>query len=32
LHDALTSVIGVMNRPEVDERMVREAGIALDGA
>ena len=32
LHDALLSVIGVMNRPDVDERMVREAGIALDGA
>jgi len=32
LHDALISVIGVMNRPDVDERMVREAGIALDGA
>jgi len=32
LHDALLSVIGVMSRPDVDERMVREAGIALDGA
>ena len=32
LHDALISVIGVMNRPDVDKRMVREAGIALDGA
>lgn len=32
LHDALISVISVMNRPDVDERMVREAGIALDGA
>ncbi|MGP1609382.1 MAG: MarR family winged helix-turn-helix transcriptional regulator, partial [Burkholderiales bacterium] len=32
LHDALISVISVMNRPDVDERMVREAGITLDGA
>jgi DNA-binding MarR family transcriptional regulator len=32
LHDALISVISVMNRPDVDERMVRAAGIALDGA
>lgn len=32
LHDALISVISVMNRPDVDERMVHEAGIALDGA
>ena len=32
LHDALLSVISVMSRPDVDERMVREAGIALDGA
>jgi len=32
LHDALLSVIGVMSRPDVDERIVREAGIALDGA
>ena len=32
LHEALISVIGVMNRPDVDERMVREAGIALDGS
>ena len=32
LHDALISVISLMNRPDVDERMVREAGIALDGA
>ena len=32
LHDSLMSVIGVMNRPDVDEHMVREAGIALDGA
>lgn len=31
LHDALMSIIGVMNRPDVDERMVREAGIPLDG-
>ncbi len=32
LHDALLAVVGVMSRPDVDERMVREAGIALDGA
>lgn len=30
LHMALISVASVMNRPEVDERMVHEAGIALD--
>jgi DNA-binding MarR family transcriptional regulator len=32
LHMALLSVVSVMNRPELDERMVRKAGIALDRA
>ena len=32
LHLALISIISVMNRPELDEKMVREAGISLDRA
>jgi DNA-binding MarR family transcriptional regulator len=32
LHMALISIVSVMNRPEADERMVRDAGISLDGA
>jgi DNA-binding MarR family transcriptional regulator len=32
LHDALLSIVSVMNRPDVDERMVQRAGIALDRA
>ncbi|MES2533191.1 MAG: MarR family winged helix-turn-helix transcriptional regulator [Pseudomonadota bacterium] len=32
LHGALMSVVGVMNRPQRDEAMVREAGISLDRA
>lgn len=32
LHMALISVVRVMNRPDVDERMVRDAGISLDRA
>jgi DNA-binding MarR family transcriptional regulator len=32
LHDALIRVVGVMNRPQRDEAMVREAGISLDRA
>lgn len=32
LHMALISVVSVLNRPEVDERLVRDAGIALDRA
>ena len=32
LHGALIDIVGVMNRPQGDERMVREAGIGLDGA
>jgi DNA-binding MarR family transcriptional regulator len=32
LHMALLGVVSVMNRPELDERMVRKAGIALDRA
>ncbi|WP_339482024.1 MULTISPECIES: MarR family winged helix-turn-helix transcriptional regulator [unclassified Pseudomonas] len=32
LHGALLEIVGVMNRPQRDEAMVREAGISLDGA
>lgn len=32
LHDALIDIVSVMNRPQRDEAMVREAGIALDRA
>lgn len=32
LHDALISIVSVMNSPHRDEGMVREAGISLDGA
>lgn len=32
LHMALLSVVSTMNRPELDERMVRQAGISLDRA
>lgn len=32
LHDSLISIVGVMNRPQRDEAMVKEAGIALDRA
>lgn len=32
LHMALISVASVLNRPDVDERLVHEAGIALDRA
>ena len=32
LHGALIDIVGVMNRPQRDEQMVREAGIALDRA
>ena len=32
LHMALISVVSVLNRPDVDERLVHEAGIALDRA
>jgi DNA-binding MarR family transcriptional regulator len=32
LHDALLEVVSVMNRPQRDEAMVREAGISLDRA
>jgi DNA-binding MarR family transcriptional regulator len=32
LHLALIRIVSVMNRPEVDEQMVREAGISLDRA
>lgn len=32
LHGSLIEIVGVMNRPQRDERMVREAGISLDRA
>lgn len=32
LHDALIDIVGVINRPQGDEMMVREAGISLDRA
>jgi len=32
LHDALLDILGVFNRPQVDEAMVRQAGISLDRA
>lgn len=32
LHGALISLVGVMNRPQGDEALIREAGIKLDRA
>jgi DNA-binding MarR family transcriptional regulator len=32
LHGALLDIVSVMNRPQRDERMVKEAGIRLDRA
>ncbi|MCP3707732.1 MarR family transcriptional regulator [Paraburkholderia sp. CNPSo 3274] len=32
LHEALLEIVGVMNRPQRDEAMIREAGISLDRA
>src|SRR5262245_66437112 len=32
LHEALIDIISVINRPQGDEMMVREAGISLDRA
>ena len=32
LHEALIDIVSVMNRPQRDELMVREAGISLDRA
>jgi DNA-binding MarR family transcriptional regulator len=32
LHEALIDIVGVMNRPQRDAMMVREAGIKLDRA
>ena len=32
LHGALIDIVSVMNRPQRDEQMVREAGISLDRA
>jgi DNA-binding MarR family transcriptional regulator len=32
LHGALIDIVSVFNRPQIDEKMVQEAGIALDRA
>lgn len=32
LHTALITILGLMNHPQNDEAMVRDAGISLDGA
>jgi DNA-binding MarR family transcriptional regulator len=32
LHEALVEIVGVLNRPQIDEMMVREAGLSLDRA
>ena len=32
LHDALLDIVAVMNRPQRDEALIREAGIPLDRA
>jgi DNA-binding MarR family transcriptional regulator len=32
LHEALIDIVSVINRPQRDEMMVREAGVALDRA
>jgi DNA-binding MarR family transcriptional regulator len=32
LHEALVDIVGVFNRPQGDEMMVRQAGISLDRA
>src|SRR5689334_3101973 len=32
LHEALVDIVGVFNRPQADEMMVRQAGISLDRA
>ncbi|OEC97530.1 MULTISPECIES: MarR family winged helix-turn-helix transcriptional regulator [unclassified Rhizobium] len=32
LHSALVEIVGVMNRPQRDEAMIKEAGISLDRA
>jgi DNA-binding MarR family transcriptional regulator len=32
LHEAMIAIVTLMNRPQRDEQMVREAGIALDRA
>ena len=32
LHEALIDIVSIMNRPQRDEMMVREAGISLDRA
>jgi DNA-binding MarR family transcriptional regulator len=32
LHEALIDILGILNRPQVDEMMVRQAGVSLDRA
>jgi len=32
LHGALIEIVGVLNRPQRDEKMIKEAGISLDRA
>jgi DNA-binding MarR family transcriptional regulator len=32
LHSALVEIVGVLNRPQRDEAMIKEAGISLDRA
>src|ERR1700741_3019225 len=32
MHEALVDILGVLNRPQGDEMMVREAGLSLDRA
>ena len=32
LHEALVDIVGVLNRPQIDEMMVRQARLALDRA
>lgn len=32
LHDSLVAIVGVMNRPQRDEALIQQAGIALDRA
>ena len=32
LHEALIDIVGIFNRPQADEMMVRQAGISLDRA
>ena len=32
LHGALLSIVGAMNRPQLDDKLIREAGISLERA